>query len=297
LLEKNALRGWKIRTPVRPKAPPGLTSLCSVVIPLNPGPAATIPDALTGAQIANIRQDHDEMKALFVEYYATDKALKQQIIGAVDKLYLRTLNHRITGFANVTTRQMLVHLYTTFGRLTPADVQNNDAAMKQPYNPNAPMEPLFHQIEEPIDVADAAGAAYTPSQIVAISYNLIVATGMFPEACREWRRRVTNTQTWHNFKADFAAAHQDYRDSQLTASDRSTAAHLAETNASQNAKIEQQATQLTTARMELATLRSELARLKGANASSNRTTTSSDRRPRQFPPNTNYCWTHGYAVS
>jgi hypothetical protein len=186
------------------------------VVSLNPGPATTIPDALTGTQIANIHQDHDELKVLFVEYYATDKALKQQIIGAVDKLYLRTVNNRITGFANVTTRQMLVHLYTTYDRLTPADVQNNDAAMKQPYNPNKPIETLFHQIEESIDVADAAGAAYTPFQIVAILYNLIFATGMFPEACRVWRRRVTNTQTWHNFKADFAAAHQDYRDSQLT---------------------------------------------------------------------------------
>jgi hypothetical protein len=37
-------------------------------IPLNPGPAATIPDALTGAQIANIRQDHDKQNALFIEY-------------------------------------------------------------------------------------------------------------------------------------------------------------------------------------------------------------------------------------
>jgi hypothetical protein len=118
---------------------------------------------------------------------------------------------------------------------------------------------------------------------------------MFPEACREWRRRVTNTRTWHNLKADFAAAHQDYRDSQLTsrqsgyqsynnpatesddtafdiqgtvdaianlatatASDQSTVARLAKTNAAQNAKIEQQAAQLTTARMELATLRHPL---------------------------------------
>jgi hypothetical protein len=99
-------------------------------VSINPGPATTFPDALTGAQIANIRQDQDELNALFVEYYATDKALKQQIIGAVDKLYLRTLNHRITGFANVTTQQILVHIYTTYGRLTPADVQNNNAAMK-----------------------------------------------------------------------------------------------------------------------------------------------------------------------
>jgi hypothetical protein len=36
------------------------------VVPINPGPAATFPDALTGAQIANIRQDHDELKALFI---------------------------------------------------------------------------------------------------------------------------------------------------------------------------------------------------------------------------------------
>jgi hypothetical protein len=262
----------------------------------SPGPVATFPDALTGAQIANIRQDHDELKALFAEYCATNKALKQQIIGAVDKLYLRTLNHCITGFANVTTRQMLVHLYTTYCRLTPADVQNNHATMKQPYNPNKPIGTLFHQIEESIHVAGAVGASYTPSQIVAISYNFIFATGMFPAACRKWRRRVTNTRTWHNFKADFAAAHQDYRNSQLTSrqsgyqsssnaanesddtafdiqgtvgaianlatatpSDRSTVARLAESNAAQNAKIEQQAAQLTTVCMELATLRSELA--------------------------------------
>jgi uncharacterized coiled-coil protein SlyX len=229
---------------------------------------------------------------------------------------------------------MLVHLYTTYGRLTPADIQNNNAAMKQPYNPDEPIKTLFHQIEESINIADAAGAPYTPSQIVAISYNLILATGMFPEACREWRRCVTNTRTLDNFKADFAAAHQDYRDSQLTlrqsgyqssnnaatesgdnafdiqrtvdaianlvtatSSDQSTIARLSETNAAQNAKIKQQAAQLTAARMELATLRSELATLKGTHFSDNRPNTSSDGRPRQFPPNTNYCWTHGYSVS
>jgi hypothetical protein len=57
---------------------------------------------------------------------------------------------------------MLVDLYTTYGRLTPANVQHNDAAMKQPYNPNKPIENLFHHIQESIDFANAAGAAYTP---------------------------------------------------------------------------------------------------------------------------------------
>jgi hypothetical protein len=61
------------------------------VLPINPGPAATIPGALTGAQIANLHQDHNKLKALFVKYYATNKALKQQTIGAINKLYLPTL--------------------------------------------------------------------------------------------------------------------------------------------------------------------------------------------------------------
>jgi hypothetical protein len=65
------------------------------VVPINSGPAATIPDALVGVQIANLCQNHDEENALFIEYYATDKAFKHQIIGSINKLYVRTLSHRI----------------------------------------------------------------------------------------------------------------------------------------------------------------------------------------------------------
>jgi hypothetical protein len=40
-------------------------------------------------------------------------------------MYLQTLSHRVTGFANITTRQMLTHLYTTYGRLSPSDLIDN----------------------------------------------------------------------------------------------------------------------------------------------------------------------------
>jgi hypothetical protein len=86
----------------------------------NPGPTAIIEEGLTAAQITSVRQLHTEATGLFLEYTATDKALKQQLIGAINSLYLRTLNHRITGFANRTTRQMLA--YTNYGRLSPSDV-------------------------------------------------------------------------------------------------------------------------------------------------------------------------------
>jgi hypothetical protein len=54
---------------------------------------------------------------------------------------------------------MLVHLYNASTRLTPADVQDQDAAMKQPYNANKLMESLFYQIGKAINLVAAAAAA------------------------------------------------------------------------------------------------------------------------------------------
>jgi hypothetical protein len=43
---------------------------------------------------------------------------------------------------------MLTHLYTSYGRLTPADLQDNNTRFRKPYDPNQPIEALFDQIEE-----------------------------------------------------------------------------------------------------------------------------------------------------
>ncbi len=131
-------------------------------------------------------------------------------------MFLRTLRHRATGFANVTTRQILDHLYANDGKLSPADLQDNDSKMRTTYDPNQPIETFFDQIEDAVTLADAAKAPYTEPQIIAIAYNTIFTTSMFPEACREWRRRPIIEHTWSNFKAAFAEAHQDFRESQVT---------------------------------------------------------------------------------
>ncbi len=88
--------------------------------------------------------------------------------------------------------------------------------MRTTYDPNQPIETFFDQIEDAFTLADAAKAPYTEPQIIAIAYNTIFTTSMFPEACREWRRRPIIEHTWSNFKAAFAEAHQDFRESQVT---------------------------------------------------------------------------------
>jgi hypothetical protein len=174
-----------------------------------------IPYVATDSQLATLLRVHKAETNLFKEYMATDKALKQQVIAAVDTTYLKTLRNRVTGFATATTLELPTNLYTAYGRLTPADLQGNDTRLRQPYDPNQPIEALFDQIEEAVSLAAAAQAPYTAAQIVSVAYTLVFTTGMFPEACHEWRRNPAD-HTWANFKAFFAEAHQDLRDSQIT---------------------------------------------------------------------------------
>jgi hypothetical protein len=174
---------------------PGVYSALSAVLfipPANPGPLPAFPARATGEQQANLVSRHAPSTALFQEYRATDNALKQQIIGCINKIFLRTLSDRITGYAKVTTRAMLIHLCTTYGRLSADDVVQNDKTMKEPYDPNQPIEAFIAQIEDAIALANAADAAYAQAQIILIAYNLIFQTGMFPEACRERLAPSTN---------------------------------------------------------------------------------------------------------
>lgn len=274
----------------------------------------------TPARISTITRVHATRLADFREYLSTDKALKQQVIGAINNMYLRTLRHRVTGFANVTTRQMLDHLYASYGRLSPADLQENDKRLRTPYDPNQPIEAFIDQVEDAVSLAAAARAPYSPAQIVAVSYTIMFTTGMFPEACREWRRRPIGEQTWANFKTTFTEAHQDYRDSQATAtqagyhhanaamefqhdtaeaianlatataSDRTTVANLTTTNRNLTNELAQAISKLNLAQTDLTRIKIQLASKTGHNP-------GSDTDERNFKPNTNYCWTHGYKVN
>ena len=47
------------------------------------------------------------------------------------------------------------------------------------------------------------------TQIVCMAYNLAFQSGKMKDACRDWRRRTADNQTWINFVTDFKAAYLD----------------------------------------------------------------------------------------
>ena len=141
--------------------------------PENPGPTADIPAHATGPQIAEIRRQAEAAATLYKEYDATDKALKSLLLSAVDETYVRSLRDRFIGYANVTTLQMLTHLYTAYANISEGNLEGNDSRMKTDWDPNQPFEIWIDQIDDTIDMAAAATNPYTPQQVVSIAYNLV----------------------------------------------------------------------------------------------------------------------------
>jgi hypothetical protein len=280
--------------------------------PNNPGTQAIIPPHSTAAQIADHHREHKEDLRVWRLYNNVDSALKQQLIRACEPMYLRSISNRMTGFANVSTRSLIVHLLTSYGLITPTDLAANDIKMKQAYDPSQPVETLFAQIEDAVDFADSGQAPYSPQQVVAAAYTLVFNTGIFSDACRDWRRRPPAEHTWANFKVDFTSAHHDLRLAQTTAQGggfhganaamesfaNETAdalANLAEATASDRATVAQLTMTNATLTTQLANVTKDLERMKIKLAAQPPRQDRPPPRPR-FTPNNNYCWTHGYKV-
>jgi len=150
-------------------------------------------------------------------YTNTDKALKSQLIAAVDEKFIRSKRNKYVGYANVTTLQLLNHLYENYAKITRNNLCENDQRMNTAYDPNNPIEVLIDQIEDAINFAATGNVPYTPKQIVNVAYNLVFHTRVFNDEYKEWRKLPAVDQTWDQFETTFTQTHQDLQESSTTA--------------------------------------------------------------------------------
>ena len=130
------------------------------VPPANPSPSPIIPQGFTAVQIADICQQYDVDSDLYTEYDMMDKALKSLLIDAVNKTYIQSLREKYIGYANVTTKEMLAHLYLADTKISDGYLEENDKRMRANYDVNQPMEVLIENIDDAVDIAAAADNPY-----------------------------------------------------------------------------------------------------------------------------------------
>ena len=278
--------------------------------PVAPAPLI-IPQGTSAAMIAELRRNHDDATAAFNKYNAVDAALKKQILDATDVTYITSLKDRTTGFARVTTRQLIEHLYNNYGRITVETLTDNEARMKQPWDVTTPIELLFEQIDDGQAYATAGGEPYTDPQLVRFGYHNIEAAKRMELACRDWRAKPAADKTWNNLKLEMKAAHLDLNLT-LTTDTGGYGAHQAEeidegylANMIDHQKV---TTATITALMETVQLLSNqvkdfAAKPKPDNKEANKSSGCNDnakaRRNLRAEHNKNkhYCWTHGCRAS
>ena len=86
----------------------------------------------TATQIAFLHQQHDSTARLYKEYDFTYDDLKKLLLGAVDNMFIVTIQHHHIGYANVTTLQILAHLYDIYALIHKPRVEDNTIWMTVP---------------------------------------------------------------------------------------------------------------------------------------------------------------------
>jgi hypothetical protein len=164
--------------------------------------------------------------------------------------------------------------------VTDTDIANNDARMTLPWNPPTPIEHLFSQLEDGVRFIRDAEEPVNNKMVLRMGYNNIFATGLFGDACRDWRLKDDATKTMATFQEHFKIAARD-RAMLATTANAGYQANLAnETTPQQNpAAARAQAT----ADANQAQITVLLAALAARNDVVNIATTGT----------LSYCWTHG----
>jgi hypothetical protein len=126
-------------------------------------------------------------------------------------MYLDVLNDDMVGFANISARAMLDHLFTTYGNITVVDLENNFEHMCRGWDPQQHVESLFNQIQYCADYSEAGGVLIGHSQKINVGYAKIFATGHFMSACHRWNEKPLAEKTWAQFKSHFSAAHRQHK--------------------------------------------------------------------------------------
>jgi hypothetical protein len=290
------------------------------VLPTNPGYAPDLPMFPTADQIAHLQATHKEQLRLWNEYLTVDRALKQQLTGAIEPKFIASLRNRLTGYSTLTTRNIMEHLLHTYGRILPSEIVRNDTNFRKEYDANEPIEILYEQIEDAMQLAADADAPYNENQVLANALNLVQRTKVYRHSCHEWQRRPQDEKTWQNFKSHFSEAANELREDRTTGQDHGyhqnptannamelftteTAeafANLANATASDRSMMADLMATNKTLLEQLSSLTREVAQLRTASAPPRGRGDGDgggNRSTRKRYNNTNYCWSHGYDIS
>jgi hypothetical protein len=271
------------------------------VVPPNPPANPQMLNANpTTAHITEANRQHIKLKHTFRIYHAVNKALQNQILEAVPKIYVRSLRNIVPGYSNVTSHQLLKHLWDKYGTITQSELDNNELRMALPWNPPTPIESVFRQLEDSINFASAGHENLALNHVVQSGYKTSTKPVFLKSPAVNGATNQEPTVTWPLFQDHFRAADTDRLDNSTTGlsgyhganhikdnhtihdNTSSTMASIQATIAAKDAQIERLMAAMSVTTKDQGSVFSAI-------------TTGIPRTPSPTAVETSYCWTHSHS--
>jgi hypothetical protein len=135
----------------------------------DPGRAPAATDG-TAAQLSAACHVWEEDVQTYQTCTSVQQALKKQIIGVFETMYSEILNDNMVGYANISARDMLDHLFETYSIITAVALEVNFEHIRRSWDPHQPVETLFKKIQDCADYSEAGGVPIGPSQKINVGY-------------------------------------------------------------------------------------------------------------------------------
>jgi hypothetical protein len=186
-----------------------LTNTAPFANPGNPGPFAP-PAAGRGPQIEAAKEVWKELQQTFTLSQATEKALIAQVVKAIDPMYLRALLNRATGQYSSSIRALILHLFTTYGRITPQQVKTKEMELlNMHYDISQPVNNVFTSINDLSDLAESANSPMSPQHMIELAYVIFAKHTILQPNLRLWNRKPAEERTWNNMMEHLRDAQSD----------------------------------------------------------------------------------------
>jgi hypothetical protein len=157
--------------------PPTAEELTLWVTPNAPGRAPATTDG-TASQISAAHHQWEEDVQTYQTYTSVQQALKKEIISVFEPMYLEILNANMVGYTNVSARDMLDHLFDTYGNITAVDLEINFEHMRRAWDPQQPVETIFKQIQDCADYSEAGDVLIGDPQQINVGYAKYLQQGI-----------------------------------------------------------------------------------------------------------------------
>jgi hypothetical protein len=177
-------------------------------------------------QIAVAKEIYAKTLEAFKLCNLIERTIIQQINTTVDPDCLADLIDDETGLLEGPVNLIMRQLFETYGAITPQTLTSAKTALEATtQNHTKPSTTMFTAINEYANMAEAAKAAETPTQLINIGLIIITRSSIFSSDIRKWNSKEDTKKTWPAFKSHFKEAQRDTKRSQLTVTTDSIGFH------------------------------------------------------------------------